>query len=78
MTPRDWPPVPTDLVDYLEHAFPPRCKDLNESLEEHARYAGTVDLVSILRARSALRDEDSLPDPEEMSLEEILKLQNAT
>jgi len=54
MAPIDWPEVPEDLVAYLEAAFPPRCKKPSESLEEHVRYAGCVELVEILRARAEM------------------------
>lgn len=40
-----------ELIEDLEEAFPPQCKDPNESLEQHARYAGRVELISELRTR---------------------------
>lgn len=49
----DWPPVPQELVEYLEAAFPPRCMQAGEGLEDHLRYAGKVELVSALRAHTA-------------------------
>lgn len=41
----DWPSIPPELVEYLEAAYPPRCMYPGESIEEHLRYAGKVDLV---------------------------------
>lgn len=39
------------LIEELEELFPPKCKDPHESLEDHARYAGAVELVQALRLR---------------------------
>jgi hypothetical protein len=47
-------PIPLyaeDLVEELEAAYPPACKQEQESLEAHARYAGMVELVQNLRRR---------------------------
>jgi hypothetical protein len=39
------------LLEELEADYPPKCKDPDESLEEHANYAGKVDLIATLRGR---------------------------
>ncbi len=47
-------PIPheaKELIEDLEAANPPKCKDPNESLEQHARYAGRVELIEELRIR---------------------------
>lgn len=48
-------PIPNsayELIEELEGIYPPKCKDPNESLEQHARYAGAVELVEALRLRA--------------------------
>ena len=43
-------PLQTEqLIDTLEVSYPPRCIAKDETLEEHLRYAGAVDLVETLR-----------------------------
>jgi hypothetical protein len=37
-------------VEFLEGMFPPRCLGLHESVEDHLRYAGKVELVAVLRS----------------------------
>ena len=53
------PPRSDDLIDRLDREFPPRCKSLGESEEEHQRYAGVRalidDLIGLLQEQ---RDED--------------------
>lgn len=47
-------PIPNsaaELIEELEALYPPACKDPNESLEQHARYAGAVELTQALRLR---------------------------
>lgn len=46
----------TDLVEDLETQYPPRCLEPRESVEDHHRYAGKVELVQELRNR-LLQDE---------------------
>ncbi|MEW6121287.1 MAG: hypothetical protein AB1698_01640 [Pseudomonadota bacterium] len=72
----DWPEVPEDLVAYLEASYPARCKAPGEGLEEHAFYAGQVELIAILRSRVASRSEDDLREPEDMTAEEIEHLRS--
>lgn len=44
------PEVTKDLVEWLEACYPPVCYDpRRESLEAHILYAGTVELVRVLR-----------------------------
>lgn len=47
-------PIPNsvvELIEELEEMFPPACKDPNETLEQHARYAGRVELIEEIRTR---------------------------
>jgi hypothetical protein len=39
------------LLEELEASYPPKCKSPDESLEQHAWYAGKVSLISDLRGR---------------------------
>jgi hypothetical protein len=39
------------LLEELEADYPPKCKTPDESLEEHAVYAGKCELIATLRAR---------------------------
>ena len=39
------------IIEELEADYPPRCKTPDESLEEHMCYAGSVAVVTKLRAR---------------------------
>ena len=48
---RPLPDTVADLLADLEAAYPPRCKDPSESLEQHVNYAGAVQLVTDLRVR---------------------------
>jgi len=52
------PHTAEDLLIELEVAYPPRCKDSQESLEEHARYAGQVELIQNLRRRFTWTNEE--------------------
>ena len=45
------PEVPKALLEYLEKQYPPRCLQATETVEEHLRYAGMVDLVADMRFR---------------------------
>lgn len=49
------------LLEELEADYPPKCKTSDETLEDHAQYAGGVTLVLLLRARyqAGLRREKS-------------------
>jgi hypothetical protein len=52
------------LIEELEADYPPKCKSPEESLETHAHYAGSVSLVSLLRARydaESRREKKGLP-----------------
>lgn len=44
------PEVPRELVDWLQRLYPPRCLMPNETVEDHLRYAGMVELVQTLAA----------------------------
>lgn len=39
------------LIEELEELYPAKCKEADETLEDHARYAGKVELVARLRSR---------------------------
>lgn len=45
------PEVPKSLIEWLEREFPPRCLGTAETVEDHLRYAGKVELVQSLRDR---------------------------
>lgn len=53
------------MVRWLEDQFPPRCLGTRETVEDHLRYAGKVDLVAGLRAQLDARHEgtDEALDP---------------
>lgn len=52
-----WSGSPIDrLIDQLVKDYPPRCKLPSESLEEHARYAGKVELVQSLVLKYSRKD----------------------
>lgn len=59
-------PIPDstrDLLDDLEEHYPARCKSPDESLEDHLRYAGMVELIDVLRQRYEWTQENSrIPD----------------
>lgn len=45
------PDIDEELLDYLEGLYPARCYNpMQEDLETHLRYAGKVDLITVLRA----------------------------
>lgn len=46
-----------DLLEDFERQYPPRCLAKGETVEEHLRYAGKVELVSELR-RYIERDDE--------------------
>ena len=48
---RPLPDLSRDLIEDLEENYPPRCKTPEESLEDHLRYAGMVELIDVLRQR---------------------------
>ena len=48
---RPLPDSALEIIEDLEENYPPRCKSPDESLEEHARYAGQVALIEALRYR---------------------------
>ena len=48
---RPLPDTVRELLADLEENYPPRCKTLEESPEEHAQYAGQVELIATLRSR---------------------------
>lgn len=48
---RTLPDSVSELLADLEEHYPPRCKSLEESPEEHSQYAGQVELIATLRAR---------------------------
>ena len=56
-------PVPDeDLLEFLEATFPPRCYDPSaETLEDHLKYAGKVDLVQAMRLAYDRAEEARIP-----------------
>lgn len=59
------PDLTETLLVWLEAAYPPQCYDpQRESLEQHLKYAGKVDLIASLRAQLEARLEgDEHLDP---------------
>jgi hypothetical protein len=48
---KDLPPFTKEQIEALEASFPPRCYNPSrESVEEHLKYAGRVELIATLRA----------------------------
>lgn len=47
-----WPAFTEAQVSFLEELFPARCIGHTESIEDHIRYAGKVDLIAQLRAHT--------------------------
>lgn len=60
-----------ELLDDLEASYPPVCKKADESLEEHSRYAGKVELVAELRRR--LNAEENRQQREGDGLPKVIK-----
>ena len=48
---RQLPNTVLGMIEELEHEYPARCKRHDESLEQHANYAGAVSLIENLRGR---------------------------
>jgi hypothetical protein len=46
-----WPTFTDAQIGWLEKVFPARCMTRTETVEDHLRYAGAVDLISIMRSR---------------------------
>lgn len=55
------------LLKELEDEYPPRCKRIGESEENHQRYAGKVELVQALKQH--LHIDDDLSDEDILSTE---------
>jgi hypothetical protein len=56
--------IPDRVIDYYAAAYPPRCIRPGETLEDHLRYAGKVDLVEAMRSHNDLyRRPDADPQP---------------
>lgn len=49
ITPESWPQFSEYQVAFLEKMFPKRCLQTRETVEDHLRYAGKVDLIAIMR-----------------------------
>lgn len=70
--PDPWPNFTDAQVEFLESRFPARCLAQHESVEDHLRYAGKVDLIAQLRdhvigSPSSL----ALTDEEEEALDDM-------
>ena len=61
------PQLSEDLIEDLEEHYPPRCIEQGESIEDHLRYAGMVELVQNLRARLDYTKESA-------ALEELMRI----
>ncbi len=53
------PPNSRDLIMRLDEAYPPRCKQLGESEEEHQRYAGVRNLIDELKGLQEEQDNEN-------------------
>lgn len=60
-TPRDdtgqplrWPLFSREQVEFLQKAFPARCIQRGESLEDHLRYSGKRELVDLISVNSEM------------------------
>ena len=51
------PAFTTAQVAWLKALHPPRCLRMNETVEDHLRYAGKVDLVALIEANCPLVDD---------------------
>jgi hypothetical protein len=49
---KPWPKFTEEQVTFLEGEFPPRCLGTKESVEDHLRYAGKVELIAMMRRSS--------------------------
>ena len=54
----DIPHLSSDLIDRLNEAYPPRCKTLTETEDQHQRYAGVRDLIDELMVMLAEQNAD--------------------
>ncbi|MAK72042.1 MAG: hypothetical protein CMF19_08370 [Idiomarinaceae bacterium] len=52
------PVLSKDLINQLNLTYPPRCKNLGESEEEHQRYAGKRELIDEMVA--LFRDQEDV------------------
>jgi hypothetical protein len=52
------PVLSKDLIKQLNFTYPPRCKNIGESEEEHQRYAGKRELIDEVMA--LLRDQEDV------------------
>lgn len=71
LVPENWPRFTEEQVTFLEKLYPARCISPRETIEDHIRYAGKVDLIASMRehvpgAITALHlnedEEDALDD----------------
>lgn len=46
---KSFPQYASDLLKDLQEQFPPRCIERDESIEDHQRYAGKVELITYIR-----------------------------
>lgn len=51
-------------MDRLEELYPPRCLARTDTVEDHLRYAGMVELVANLRARRETHEADNTEEPD--------------
>lgn len=53
------PLIPKELLRYLQEGHPPRCYTaIGESIEQHLRYAGKVELIATLAAHAQQQAEE--------------------
>ena len=61
------PVVDLKAIERLEAVYPPVCLGRAETVEDHLRYAGKVELVALLRQRAMEADPDGLTGAERAS-----------
>lgn len=61
------PVLSLEDITKLEEAFPPRCLSRVDTVEEHLRYAGKVELVEMLKAVHEKDDAESFKGAERAS-----------
>ena len=60
-----WPTFTETQVAFLEEMYPARCLATNESVEDHLRYAGKVELIARMRESISVASPTNEPLTEE-------------
>lgn len=66
-----WPTFTPEQVEWLEKVWPPRVIKRGETIEDHLRYAGAADVVSLIRMRVA----DGSGATDELTQDELEELE---